>query len=252
MIDLETILAKAEHFVDGVLDYMPVVSTMRLKRERHHALDTLTELPAVGFFTEKFARILNDYVKNGTYFEIVVTDTAGMKYANDVLRNESVGDGLLKTTAGILAKMPITRRDAVGRWGGDEFAYVFSGNKQFVREKVKATLDNIYQSQLGINERGISGLGGMELCIGVGVVTPDDIPLEYLPKPGKAIPKNDVPKLIMYLLRTVGDKRAGQDKERQGIYNADRHPEYNRNPERVNEINLITASNPSEEPGLSR
>lgn len=246
---LETLIEKLERIASAVPDYLPIWSTVRLKEQRKHSLDTLTGLPMISVYSKKLADAINDYLQQGKYFCMVVTDTAGMKYANTELGN-LIGDELLKATAGVLGKVQLTRRDCLARVGGDEFGYLFTGTKESVNEKVESARKNVYESQKALNDRfhtsneklredGRAGkdlfLGGMELCIGVGVVIPEDIPARHLQKTDKPLAKASMKELIRYLLKEVGDTRARNDKILQGIYEPDRHPEYNRDPKLVND-----------------
>jgi GGDEF domain-containing protein len=193
-------------------------------------IDALTGLPREG----PFNRLLETAIRTGLYRKIVETDTAAMKYANTDI-SELAGDELIKHTAGILRKFPLTRRDCLARIGGDEFGYVFTCDNnptaiENLNKRVESAVHNIYNSQKEINEKYSragkhSPLQGIELCIGVGIVDPNDEPASTK---GKPLNQTQMQDMIRHLTREVGDKRAGADKRAQGIY--DRHPEYDRKP----------------------
>lgn len=218
------------------LDRVPVLGTIRTQARKIQHLETkvrnlekrsfdkLTGLPFRMFYEEKVYEAVETYLKNRESFAVIITDLAGLKYANDFF-GYTEGDNLVKVAAGILRKGPfrLTRGDTLARVGGDEMGGLLRGNRSYIDAEVKRIKESIYLNQTGLNAR-VPPVLKTELCIGVGVVTADDA--DTLLAEGVSLGEI-VPRLI-----ELGHKRANADKVAQGIY--DRHPEYNRNPTSVN------------------
>lgn len=216
------------------LDRAPVLGTIRtqarkilqleaeIRKLEKHSVDELTGLPFRKFYEEKVYEAVEAYLKGKESFAVIITDVAGLKYANDIYGYDE-GDKLVKTAAGVLKKAQLTRRDTLARVGGDEMGVVLCGSMDYLKGYAERFKTSVYTSQARLNARAPPFLK-TELCIGLGVVTTEDA--DRLLAEGACL--NDVVSRLVAL----GHKRANTDKATQGIY--ERHPEYNRNPTSVN------------------
>jgi GGDEF domain-containing protein len=256
--ELETQLSKANEIIDG--DESTILDAYEQIREAEHRLeelekenallkkdvtDDLTGFPQSGYFRRKFDAAIMAYLTDrNNYFVLVDTDLAGMKHANK-LGYATVGDKLIEIQAGIIRSYTekvvphtMTRRETIarsrenyedenepGRRGGDELSLLLTGKEEVVVNRANEAKQHIYDRQAFHNNRPEKEKvipGGMELCIGVAIVSAKDIPDKYL----EGAPTKENVALIRDFLLDKASKGTTLDKIAQGIY--ERHQEYSR------------------------
>lgn len=99
--------------------------------------DSLTGIYNRCYFEEQLMRIFQQYKGSGTVFSLAILDINDLKKINDTYGHES-GDLLLKRFVQGL-KECISNDDIFARYGGDEFAIIFTGKN---RAQVEETIEN--------------------------------------------------------------------------------------------------------------
>ncbi len=89
--------------------------------------DALTGLPNRAFFDERLKKDIEFAKRNGAHLAVIMADLDNFKVINDTLGHHA-GDTLLIETAERLQKC-MRESDTVSRFGGDEFALLFSFGK---------------------------------------------------------------------------------------------------------------------------
>ena len=102
-------------------------TAMALENARLHqrvqeqsTLDSMTQVYNHGYFVDLVRRAVGAAGDNGTQVSLIMIDVDHFKMYNDTY-GHAAGDNVLKLVASVL-KSKVRSADAVGRWGGEEFA----------------------------------------------------------------------------------------------------------------------------------
>jgi diguanylate cyclase (GGDEF)-like protein len=120
-----------------------------LENARHHAevqeqarLDSLTEVLNHGAFLEAVYELTDRCLKEGIPLSLIMLDVDHFKEYNDRFGHVA-GDAALRTTVQAI-RAHVKRRDAVWRWGGEEFGIVLVGATKeqavLVADRIRSTL----------------------------------------------------------------------------------------------------------------
>ncbi len=99
--------------------------------------DSLTSIYNRCYFEELLMRIFQQYKNSGTVFSLAILDINDLKKINDTYGHEA-GDLLLKRFSQGISEC-LTKDDIFARYGGDEFAIIFTGKN---RAQVEETIEN--------------------------------------------------------------------------------------------------------------
>ncbi|MEN3365739.1 MAG: hypothetical protein V7606_3013 [Burkholderiales bacterium] len=116
-------VGKVSHFV-GVLNDITDLKRYEEQLEHQANYDTLTELPNRSVLKGRIRQAIAAADRHGTGVTVGFMDLDNFKFVNDSL-GHTVGDELLKCVAQRLISC-IRAQDTVGRYGGDEFAFVLA------------------------------------------------------------------------------------------------------------------------------
>ncbi len=145
----------------------------RLKSLAFH--DPLTGLFNRTYFMNNLKERVNFHSKTGGNIVVIFLDLDGFKKVNDTLGHKA-GDILLCEVADRLQK--VTRgEDLVGRWGGDEFVIIMSGDitKDVVSQRSEEILNVLRPSlEISKNQIMIKASVGVAMCSG-NDCTADDL-----------------------------------------------------------------------------
>ncbi len=123
-------------------------------------LDYLTELPNRRYIELKLKQALEESQSFGRTFGLAIIDIDHFKDVNDVYGHEA-GDSALKTLAATLTAS-LREKDAVGRWGGEEFVLLLADSDpqmlQHVAERCRMLIEN----------SGCPELMGQSLTVSIG------------------------------------------------------------------------------------
>jgi diguanylate cyclase (GGDEF)-like protein len=123
-----------------------------LDNARHHAqvqaqarLDSLTQVLNHGAFVTALHAMVEEAKRDETALSLIMLDVDNFKTYNDQFGHVA-GDAALKTTVQAI-KANVKRRDAVGRWGGEEFGVALSGatkeQARMVADRIRMTLQSL-------------------------------------------------------------------------------------------------------------
>jgi Amt family ammonium transporter len=135
----------------------------RLKSLAFH--DPLTGLVNRTYFMNNLKDRVNHHHKNGGHVVVMFLDLDGFKKVNDTLGHKA-GDVLLCEVAERLRSVTRTE-DLVGRWGGDEFVVIISGDitKETVSERASSILAKLKPTvEISKNQISIKASIGIAMC----------------------------------------------------------------------------------------
>lgn len=121
-INAVRIEGKEAGYVIAVQDVTDQYNAQR-KMQRLAYYDSLTNLPNRSLFKERFQTELHKAQREKNHLAIMMMDLDGFKEVNDTFGHSS-GDVLLNEV-GKRLKTTIRETDTVGRFGGDEFVFIF-------------------------------------------------------------------------------------------------------------------------------
>ena len=146
--------------------------------------DSLTGLPNRAFFDERLKKSIEFAKRNGTHLAVIMADLDNFKTINDTLGHHA-GDVLLIETAGRLQRN-IRESDTVSRFGGDEFALLFSFGKnewQSITRMLNRTMRSLHKPiQIEGQDLVVTASLGICICPGDG-----DNPKELLMRADEAM-----------------------------------------------------------------
>jgi diguanylate cyclase (GGDEF)-like protein len=123
-----------------------------LDNARHHAqvqaqarLDSLTQVLNHGAFVTALHAMVDDVKRDKLDLSLIMLDVDHFKAYNDQFGHVA-GDVALKTTVQAI-KANVKSRDAVGRWGGEEFGVALAGasksQARMVADRIRQTLSSL-------------------------------------------------------------------------------------------------------------
>lgn len=108
-------------------------------------LDSLTQVLNHGAFVTALHAMVEDVNRDDSALSLIMLDVDLFKAYNDQFGHVA-GDAALKTTVQAI-KANVKRRDAVGRWGGEEFGVALSGatksQARMVADRIRDTLGSL-------------------------------------------------------------------------------------------------------------
>lgn len=125
--------------------------------------DEVTHLPNRALATDRLARLLRDYKKNGKKLAVAFVDFDNFKVINDTY-GHSLGDSLLKQV-GKRLRQCVGVNDTVGRLGGDEFLLLITYNELADLKAITNKLRQVQQEPylLDVNELKVTFSIGVAL-----------------------------------------------------------------------------------------
>jgi diguanylate cyclase (GGDEF)-like protein len=123
-----------------------------LDNARHHAqvqaqarLDSLTQVLNHGAFVNALHAMVEDSNRDKSALSLIMLDVDHFRAYNNRFGHVA-GDAALKTTVQAIEDN-VKRRDAVGRWGGEEFGVALSGatksQARMVADRIRETLESL-------------------------------------------------------------------------------------------------------------
>jgi len=137
----------ATHFV-GVLNDITEIKHYERELERQASVDALTELASRSVLKERIREGIATAQLMETSVAVGFIDLDNFKFINDSL-GHNVGDELLKQVAQRLVAC-LRGQDTIARYGGDEFAFVLTGQKDEAAiagllDRILKTIDRPFQ-----------------------------------------------------------------------------------------------------------
>ena len=120
------------------------ISEMNLELERLSTIDKLTGLPNRRAYEERFERLWNEALQQGSSLAVIVIDVDHFKVLNDV-RGHIYGDDVLRRVGSLLPQALRSTADFAARYGGEEFVVILprtdreSGER--VAERIRALIE---------------------------------------------------------------------------------------------------------------
>ncbi|GIW00111.1 sensor domain-containing diguanylate cyclase [Roseiflexus sp.] len=169
----DAIVGAVEVFSDNTYQKAALEEIERLRELA--LLDPLTGIGNRRFIESNTHSRLEELRRYGWPFGVILADIDHFKAINDTF-GHLVGDDVLKMVAHTLAHN-VRAFDAVGRWGGEEFAIVAqnvsAGMLLVLAERLRALVE---QSTLFIGARNVH----VTISLGAAIAHPDDTPLGLL------------------------------------------------------------------------
>ncbi len=131
------------HFV-GVLNDISAIKNYEARLARQENVDALTELASRSALKERIRQVIATAQRTGGMVTVGFMDLDNFKFINDSL-GHNIGDKLLKRVAERLSAC-IREHDMIARYGGDEFAFVLTGQRDegtvaVLMERILKTVD---------------------------------------------------------------------------------------------------------------
>lgn len=131
------------HFV-GVLNDITNIKNFEEQLERQANFDSLTALVNRNVLKDRIRQAIASAQRQGHSVAVGFMDLDNFKFINDSL-GHNIGDELLKSVADRLVSC-IRGQDTIARYGGDEFAFVLTGQKDegqvaLLMERILKTID---------------------------------------------------------------------------------------------------------------
>lgn len=129
------------------LYFIVILKDMVQHRETRASL--IAELAYTDSLTGTFNRrkindLLQEYIRHGVRFSVIMIDLDHFKKINDAFGHDQ-GDILLKDVAGLL-RNNLRQNDDIGRWGGDEFIAICPNTTQQDSENIRSRMNSINEN----------------------------------------------------------------------------------------------------------
>ncbi len=113
--------------------------------QRQARLDSLTQVLNHGTFVSTLHQLVDQSRREGTPLSLIMLDVDNFKAYNDRFGHVA-GDAALRTTVQAI-RSHVKQRDAIGRWGGEEFGIALVGatkeQTRIVAKRIQSTLESL-------------------------------------------------------------------------------------------------------------
>lgn len=138
--------------------------------EQEARTDFLTGFPNHRHLQDLFEAALQQAAAEGRPLGIAMVDMDNFKLLNDV-HGHQVGDEVLKRTAAVMRRC-VRPQDIVGRYGGDEFLFLFPGANKSESERIMERVDAAIRAEK-VDVAGVDHLVPLRISWGVAAYPED-------------------------------------------------------------------------------